>query len=132
MQRVSPALHDFIPFSHLCNNLQVQLWRPESTSAMAGRYEAMLRAEKLAVAGRLAATVAHEINNPLEVIANMLYLISLSETAEEARRLAVSALDELMRISLIAQSALKFHRPRGECEDPDPPVADVFLESGKA
>jgi hypothetical protein len=62
----------------------------------------------------------------------MLYLISLSETAEEARRLAVSALDELMRISLIAQSTLKFHRPRGECEDPDPPVADVFLESGKA
>ncbi len=40
--------------------------------------EAMLRAEKLAVAGRLAASVAHEINNPLEAVANMLYLITLS------------------------------------------------------
>jgi len=75
--------------------------------------EAMLRAEKLAVAGRLAATVAHEINNPLEAVANMLYLITLSETAEEARRLGGSALDELMRISLIAQSTLKFHRQTG-------------------
>jgi len=75
--------------------------------------EAMLRAEKLAVAGRLAATVAHEINNPLEAVANMLYLITLSETAEEARRLGSSALDELMRISLIAQSTLKFHRQTG-------------------
>ncbi len=40
--------------------------------------EAMLRAEKLAVAGRLAASVAHEINNPLEAVANLLYLVTLS------------------------------------------------------
>ena len=36
----------------------------------------MLRAEKLAVAGRLAASVAHEINNPLEAVGNLLYLIT--------------------------------------------------------
>jgi PAS domain S-box-containing protein len=75
--------------------------------------EAMLRTEKLAVAGRLAATVAHEINNPLEAVANMLYLITLADTTEEARRHAASALDELMRIALIAQSTLKFHRQTG-------------------
>jgi PAS domain S-box-containing protein len=75
--------------------------------------EAMLRAEKLAVAGRLAASVAHEINNPLEAVANMLYLIWLTDTVEDARNHASAALDELMRISLIAQSTLKFHRQTG-------------------
>jgi PAS domain S-box-containing protein len=75
--------------------------------------EAMLRAEKLAVAGRLAASVAHEINNPLEAVANLLYLITLTETAEDARTHASRALEELMRVSLIAQSTLKFHRQVG-------------------
>lgn len=75
--------------------------------------EAMLRAEKLAVAGRLAASVAHEINNPLEAVANLLYLITMSDSAEESRIQASQALDELMRISLVAQSTLKFHRESG-------------------
>ncbi len=75
--------------------------------------EALLRAEKLAVAGRLAASVAHEINNPLEAVANMLYLITMAESTEQARVQASDALDELMRISLIAQSTLKFHRESG-------------------
>ncbi|HEY6487903.1 MAG TPA: ATP-binding protein [Terracidiphilus sp.] len=75
--------------------------------------EAMLRAEKLAVAGRLAASVAHEINNPLEAIANLLYLITISDTADEAHTHARHALDELLRVSLITQSTLKFHRQLG-------------------
>jgi two-component system, chemotaxis family, CheB/CheR fusion protein len=75
--------------------------------------EALLRAEKLAVAGRLAASVAHEINNPLEAIANLLYLITVSESAEQARTQASEALDELMRVSLMTQSTLKFHRESG-------------------
>jgi len=75
--------------------------------------EGMLRAEKLAVAGRLVASVAHEINNPLEAVANMLYLITISESAEEARIQASNALAELMRVSLVAQSTLKFHRETG-------------------
>jgi len=75
--------------------------------------EAMLRAEKLAVAGRLAASVAHEINNPLEAVTNLLYLITLSGTAEEARTHARNALDELFRVSMITQSTLKFHREQG-------------------
>lgn len=75
--------------------------------------EALLRAEKLAVAGRLAASVAHEINNPLEAVANMLYLITTADTTEQARTQAADALEELMRISLVAQSTLKFHRESG-------------------
>jgi PAS domain S-box-containing protein len=75
--------------------------------------EAMLRTEKLAIAGRLAASVAHEINNPLEAVANLLYLITHAETAEEAHSQAELALEELMRISLITRQTLKFHRQAG-------------------
>ncbi len=75
--------------------------------------EAMLRAEKLAVAGRLAASVAHEINNPLEAVTNLLYLISISRTADEAHAHARGALDEILRVSMITQSTLKFHRQQG-------------------
>lgn len=75
--------------------------------------EAMLRAEKLAVAGKLAASVAHEINNPLAAVANLLFLISLADTLESAQESAQSALDEVMRVSLITQQTLKFHRQTG-------------------
>ncbi len=75
--------------------------------------EVMLRTEKLAVAGRLAASVAHEINNPLEAVGNLLYLISTAETTETARAHARQALEELMRVSLITQQTLKFHRQPG-------------------
>jgi PAS domain S-box-containing protein len=79
--------------------------------------EAMLRAEKLAVAGRLAASVAHEINNPLEAVANLLYLITHADTLDSARSQAQQALDELMRVSLITQQTLKFHRQPGTPKD---------------
>ena len=75
--------------------------------------EGMLRAEKLAVVGRLAASVAHEINNPLEAVANLLFLITLADTTEVAHARARQALDELMRVSLITQQTLKFHRQMG-------------------
>ncbi len=75
--------------------------------------ESMLQAEKLAVAGRLAASVAHEINNPLESVTNLLFLVTLSKTPEEAHQHAHTALDELLRVSMITQSTLKFHRQPG-------------------
>jgi PAS domain S-box-containing protein len=76
--------------------------------------EAMLRTEKLAIAGRLAASVAHEINNPLEAVANLLYLITLTENSEDTHAHAQLALNELMRASKITQQTLQFSRQQGE------------------
>lgn len=70
----------------------------------------LLRTEKLAAAGRLAASIAHEINNPLEAVTNLLYLASRADNLETARRQTQQALDEVMRVSRITQQTLKFHR----------------------
>ena len=47
---------------------------------------ALLRSEKLAVVGRLAASIAHEINNPLESVTNLLYLVRGSDDVAEIHR----------------------------------------------
>jgi two-component system CheB/CheR fusion protein len=71
---------------------------------------ALIQAEKLAIAVRLAASVAHEINNPLEAITNLLYLASTDEDAAAAREYSAKALQEVNRVSHITQQTLKFHR----------------------
>jgi len=71
---------------------------------------ALLQSEKLAVAGRLAASVAHEINNPLAAVTNLLYLIAGSDSIEAARDHAQQALSQVMRVAHITQQTLKFHR----------------------
>jgi C4-dicarboxylate-specific signal transduction histidine kinase len=76
--------------------------------------EALLRSEKLAVAGRLAASIAHEINNPLESVTNLLYLIGTCSNLDEAKIYAATATDELARVSEIAIHTLKFFRQLGK------------------
>jgi two-component system CheB/CheR fusion protein len=71
---------------------------------------ALIQAEKLAIASRLAATIAHEINNPLEAITNLLYLASTGDDAAAARSYAAQALEEVARVSHITQQTLKFYR----------------------
>ena len=72
--------------------------------------EALRRSEKLAVAGRLAASIAHEINNPLEAIVNLVYLARNSETLDDAREFLRLAESELARVSAITNETLKFYR----------------------
>jgi PAS domain S-box-containing protein len=72
--------------------------------------ELLRRTEKLAVAGRFAAAVSHEINNPLEAITNCLYLVSTSEISADARNYLEMALTELHRVSQITIQTLRFHR----------------------
>jgi C4-dicarboxylate-specific signal transduction histidine kinase len=72
--------------------------------------KALLQSEKLAVAGRLAASIAHEINNPLESVTNLLFLIETSSNMEETKIYAATAADELARVTEIAIHTLKFFR----------------------
>jgi signal transduction histidine kinase len=72
--------------------------------------ESIRRSEKLAVAGRLAASISHEINNPLASVTNLLYLIGTSCSLEEAKQHRESAANELARISEIVTQTLRFYR----------------------
>ncbi len=89
--------------------------------------EALRNTEKLAVAGQLAATMAHEVNNPLEAITNLLFLIENSITVEDARSFGRLASQELSRISEIVNQTLRFHRAPAK-----PALTDVGELAGSA
>lgn len=75
--------------------------------------EALIRTEKLAATGRLAATMAHEINNPLEAMTNVIYLLGQSVTDSTARKYLLIVEKQLHTISRITSQTLKFHRTPG-------------------
>ena len=66
--------------------------------------------EKLAAVGRLAASIAHEINNPLEAVTNLLYLAKTSDGLDQSREFLELAEAELRRVSAITTQTLRFHR----------------------
>ena len=73
--------------------------------------ETLRKTEKLAATGRLAASIAHEINNPLEAITNLLYLLNnFAEIGPQARTYVEMAEHEVRRISEITQQTLRFYR----------------------
>ena len=73
--------------------------------------EALRRSEKLAVTGRLAASIAHEINNPLEAITNLLFLLrNFSDLPQAAQQYVSMAEYEVHRIAEITQQTLRFYR----------------------
>ena len=89
--------------------------------------EALLRNEKLATVGRMAASIAHEINNPLEAVMNTLYLAKscLGEN-ELARQYLDIADEELNRVSHITRQTLGFYR---ESSDPTPVSVATVVDS---
>ena len=71
---------------------------------------ALHQSERLASVGRLAATVAHEINNPLEAVTNLVYLAKEGATQENVREYLRIADEELNRIAYITRQTLGFFR----------------------
>jgi PAS domain S-box-containing protein len=72
--------------------------------------EALMANEKLAVAGRLAATIAHEIHNPLDSVSNLLYLMRTGATPEESEQFMEMAQQELARVTQISRAMLGLYR----------------------
>lgn len=72
--------------------------------------QALIRNEKLVVVGRMAASISHEINNPLESVTNLLYLIGETAAEEDIRAYANMAQKELSRVSHIVTHTLRFNR----------------------
>lgn len=71
---------------------------------------ALMQSEKLAAVGRLASSMAHEINNPLEAVTNLLYLSRNQAIDENVKAWLDQAEIELRRVSIIANQALRFHK----------------------
>ncbi|MBB5331019.1 PAS domain S-box protein [Tunturiibacter gelidoferens] len=72
--------------------------------------QSLLQSEKIAATGRMAATIAHEINNPLEAVMNLLYLLRPMITDPVGINYLSSAEDELGRVSHIAKQTLGYYR----------------------
>jgi PAS domain S-box-containing protein len=73
--------------------------------------EALRRTEKIAAVGRLASSISHEINNPLESVTNLLYLLRTNPSLDQtARDFLATAEEQLSRVSQVAIQALRFHR----------------------
>ena len=84
----------------------------EYVRRMEGSQQALIRAEKMAAAGRLTASIAHEINNPLQAVQNCLHLASRGELSEKKQHDYIDlANHELDRLMSTVQRMLDFYRP---------------------
>jgi two-component system NtrC family sensor kinase len=81
---------------------------------------AIRTAEKLAATGKLANAIAHEINNPLEALTNLIYLASTSSSLMEIKDHVSHASEQVARIARVTKQSLAFHR-----ESERPIVIDV-------
>jgi len=82
----------------------------QDVTALKQTREALIRSEKLALVGRLATSISHEINNPLEAVINLLYLIHQNTNDEMVKTFSESAQQELARVSHIVTHTLRFNR----------------------
>jgi signal transduction histidine kinase len=91
--------------------------------------DALRKSEKLAVAGRLAASIAHEINNPLEAVTNLHYLIGRATSFDEIHAYLETAQQELARVVEITKQTLRFHRENTKAAPVDvPAILDSLLK----
>ena len=81
----------------------------------------LLQAEKIAAAGRMAATIAHEVNNPLEAITNLIFLAKIhANEPDSVKSFLEQAESELIRVSHIARQTLGFYRENASAASVSP------------
>ena len=134
--RETLALHQSGELLHVSISLSPHLEAPgtlvgfsaiiRDISASKKAERALLQSEKLASVGRLASSIAHEINNPLESVTNLLYILASRVEDEETRQFVVTAQEELARVSHIATHTLRFHKQSSNKTDVD---LQVLIES---
>ena len=88
--------------------------------------DALRTSEKLAAVGRLASSIAHEINNPLEAVGNLIYLARQAAESVEVQEYLDLADQELRRVSVITAQTLGFHKQALDAQPVDP---DALLET---
>ena len=84
--------------------------RKEAERETADLMTRLINSERLAAAGRMANTLAHEINNPLEALTNIFYLLQSQELSPQSQELISIASRELDRVGHITRSTLSFYR----------------------
>jgi signal transduction histidine kinase len=89
--------------------------------------QSLLQAEKIAATGRMAATIAHEINNPLEGVTNLLYLLRPMITDPDGIHYLNTAEIELGRVSHIAKQTLGYYREHAAASNAS--IAEIVLHA---
>jgi PAS domain S-box-containing protein len=87
----------------------------------------LLQAEKITATGRMAATIAHEINNPLQAVVNLLCLLRPTISDPEGIKYLDSVESEVLRVSHIARQTLGFFRENASAVDTS--IAEVVLNA---
>ena len=85
-------------------------WAQAASEAQLKNEESARKLEGLAAAGKIAASVAHEINNPLEAVMNLLFLVKSGQVGDAERQYLAMAQKELDRIASITTHTLRFYR----------------------
>lgn len=101
---------EYVPVVAADGTVSVIVATSAEITAVKQMESALIQGEKLAVVGRLTALIAHEINNPLESVMNLLYLARTSDSVADIHPFLDTAEHELRRVSAITNQSLRFYK----------------------